>query len=151
MKSELKCCNLWPPCVPDSSFRVLIIHESSWPFSYFLPMPLFFKCISVPEIFFVSEKFIPWHFYLDIRAHRVCQKQHLAKAEDFGIQKCSPLFPRSWNHPDQAPLLIGSFPCFSEIGPVTITTDPKKFQYELRELYVQVGSDSSSWREVTRP
>lgn len=24
-----------------------------------------------------------------------------------------------------------------EIGPVTITTDPKKFQYELRELYVQ--------------
>nr|XP_036865807.1 hemicentin-1 [Manis javanica] len=25
-----------------------------------------------------------------------------------------------------------------EIGPVTITTDPKKFQYELRELYVQV-------------
>lgn len=32
---------------------------------------------------------------------------------------------------------------FSEIGPVTITTDPKKFQYELRELYVQVGSGSS--------
>lgn len=29
---------------------------------------------------------------------------------------------------------------FAEIGPVTITTDPKKFQYELRELYVQVGS-----------
>ncbi|CAJ1060969.1 hemicentin-1 [Xyrichtys novacula] len=28
-----------------------------------------------------------------------------------------------------------------EIGPVTITTDPKKFQYELRELYVQVGGD----------
>ncbi|EOA93443.1 Hemicentin-1 [Anas platyrhynchos] len=27
---------------------------------------------------------------------------------------------------------------FSEIGPVTITTDPKKFQFELRELYVQV-------------
>uniref|UniRef100_A0A4W4G0M7 Hemicentin-1-like von Willebrand factor A domain-containing protein n=1 Tax=Electrophorus electricus TaxID=8005 RepID=A0A4W4G0M7_ELEEL len=25
-----------------------------------------------------------------------------------------------------------------EIGPVTITTDPKKFQNELRELYVQV-------------
>lgn len=32
--------------------------------------------------------------------------------------------------------------CFlAEIGPVTITTDPKKFQYELRELYVQVSSD----------
>lgn len=29
---------------------------------------------------------------------------------------------------------------FAEIGPVTITTDPKKFQFELRELYVQVGS-----------
>ncbi|XP_010811862.2 hemicentin-1 isoform X2 [Bos taurus] len=28
-----------------------------------------------------------------------------------------------------------------EIGPVTVTTDPKKFQYELRELYVQGGGD----------
>ncbi|XP_078498867.1 hemicentin-1 [Lissotriton helveticus] len=28
-----------------------------------------------------------------------------------------------------------------EIGPVTITTDPKKFQYELKELYVQGGGD----------
>lgn len=122
-----------------------------------LTLPIFPSHASVFQMylcswdFFVSEKFIPWHFYLDIRVHRVCQKQHLAKAEDFGIQKCSPLFPRSWNHPDQAPLLISSFPCFSEIGPVTITTDPKKFQYELRELYVQVGSNSSSWPEVTRP
>ncbi|KAJ1074876.1 hypothetical protein K5549_020565, partial [Capra hircus] len=29
----------------------------------------------------------------------------------------------------------------TEIGPVTVTTDPKKFQYELRELYVQGGGD----------
>ncbi|XP_039213555.1 hemicentin-1 isoform X2 [Crotalus tigris] len=28
-----------------------------------------------------------------------------------------------------------------EIGPITITADPKKFQYELRELYVQGGGD----------
>ncbi|XP_019904855.2 hemicentin-1 isoform X2 [Esox lucius] len=28
-----------------------------------------------------------------------------------------------------------------EIGPVIITTDPKKFQFELRELYVQGGGD----------
>uniref|UniRef100_A0A8D0GF64 Hemicentin-1-like von Willebrand factor A domain-containing protein n=1 Tax=Sphenodon punctatus TaxID=8508 RepID=A0A8D0GF64_SPHPU len=32
-----------------------------------------------------------------------------------------------------------------EIGPVTITTDPKKFQYELRELYVQVSLARSTY------
>lgn len=32
-----------------------------------------------------------------------------------------------------------SFFSIPEIGPVTITTDPKKFQFELRELYVQVS------------
>lgn len=38
-------------------------------------------------------------------------------------------------------LLIQIILIFTEIGPVTITTDPKKFQYELRELYVQVRLD----------
>lgn len=33
----------------------------------------------------------------------------------------------------------------AEIGPITITTDPKKFQDELRELYVQVSSCASHW------
>lgn len=51
MKSELQCWKLWPPCVPDSSFNILIIRESFCPFSYFLPSPLFFKCISIPETF----------------------------------------------------------------------------------------------------
>lgn len=32
-----------------------------------------------------------------------------------------------------------------EIGPVTITTDPKKFQFELRELYVQVSNLFPVW------
>lgn len=36
--------------------------------------------------------------------------------------------------------------CFIlEIGPVTITTDPKKFQSELRELYVQVSNLFLMW------
>ncbi len=28
----------------------------------------------------------------------------------------------------------------TDIGPVSITTDPKKFQQDLQELFVQVGS-----------
>lgn len=42
-------------------------------------------------------------------------------------------------------LLTEVFVCLlfvvAEIGPVTITTDPKKFQTELKELYVQVTRD----------
>lgn len=31
--------------------------------------------------------------------------------------------------------------CYSDIGPVTLTTDPDKFQRDLRDLYVQGGGD----------
>lgn len=48
-------------------------------------------------------------------------------------------FPFHW----LGDLMILCFPS-SEIGPVTITTDPKKFQYELRELYVQVSQSFAS-------
>lgn len=32
-----------------------------------------------------------------------------------------------------------TFFTFADIGPVSITTDPKKFQQDLQELFVQVG------------
>lgn len=82
-------------------------------------------CFPAPELS-VSEKFILWHFYLDIRVHRKCQEQHLAKAEDFffggGVRKCSlllrldtsinqflSLFFRNWtcdnhNRPEEVPV-----------------------------------------------
>lgn len=31
-------------------------------------------------------------------------------------------------------------PKLADIGPVSITTDPKKFQQDLQELFVQVGT-----------
>lgn len=139
-----------PPTLPLlflSSMSRFALSHISFPCLCFSNVSLFLRFF----FFFVLEKFIPWHLYLDIRVVPVRQKQHLAKVKDFGIQKCSELFLRSRSRSDQAPLLISSILCFSEIGPVTITTDPKKFQYELRELYVQVGSSSSSWREVSQP
>jgi hemicentin len=30
---------------------------------------------------------------------------------------------------------------YAEVGPVTVTTDPEKYQRDLRELYVQGGGD----------
>lgn len=36
--------------------------------------------------------------------------------------------------------MFSNFFFILEIGPVTITTDPNKFQFELRELYVQVSN-----------
>ncbi|KAL6037725.1 hypothetical protein STEG23_011445, partial [Scotinomys teguina] len=57
------------------------------------------------------------------------------------------LLAEVWSPPIIAPRTLSSLSAhgspmvqmrwFSEIGPVTITVDPKKFQYELRELYVQ--------------
>lgn len=44
-----------------------------------------------------------------------------------------------FNVVDYCLLIYATFFVSTEIGPVTITTDPKKFQYELRELYVQVS------------
>lgn len=33
----------------------------------------------------------------------------------------------------------------TDIGPVSITTDPEKFQQDLQELFVQVGTRMPSW------
>lgn len=33
----------------------------------------------------------------------------------------------------------------TDIGPVSITTDPEKFQQDLQELFVQVGTKMRSW------
>ena len=36
---------------------------------------------------------------------------------------------------------MNSYFNFVEVGPVTVTTDPDKFQRDLRDLYVQGGGD----------
>ncbi|XP_069009305.1 hemicentin-1 [Embiotoca jacksoni] len=58
------------------------------------------------------------------------------------IEGASKILETSLNRPKQTLYNFALVPFHDpEIGPVTITTDPKKFQYELRELYVQGGGD----------
>lgn len=67
-----------------------------WVLLTLLIFPSQFFCFSTVSLFlrfFSFEKFITWHLYLGIRVHPVRQKQHLAKAEDFGMPKCSMELP----------------------------------------------------------
>ncbi|XP_070817740.1 hemicentin-1 [Chaetodon trifascialis] len=58
------------------------------------------------------------------------------------IEGASKILETSLNRPKKTLYNFALVPFHDpEIGPVTITTDPKKFQYELRELYVQGGGD----------
>ncbi|XP_074490966.1 hemicentin-1 isoform X1 [Sebastes fasciatus] len=58
------------------------------------------------------------------------------------IEGASKILETSLNRPTKTLYNFALVPFHDpEIGPVTITTDPKKFQYELRELYVQGGGD----------
>ncbi|KAJ0065491.1 hypothetical protein NL108_012446 [Boleophthalmus pectinirostris] len=58
------------------------------------------------------------------------------------IEGASKILETSLNRPKRPLYNFALVPFHDpEIGPVTITTDPKKFQYELRELYVQGGGD----------
>ncbi|XP_061680955.1 hemicentin-1 isoform X2 [Syngnathoides biaculeatus] len=58
------------------------------------------------------------------------------------IEGASKILETSLSRPNRALYNFALVPFHDpEIGPVTITTDPKKFQYELRELYVQGGGD----------
>ncbi|XP_061539337.1 LOW QUALITY PROTEIN: hemicentin-1 [Phycodurus eques] len=58
------------------------------------------------------------------------------------IQGASKILETSLSRPNRPLYNFALVPFHDpEIGPVTITTDPKKFQYELRELYVQGGGD----------
>lgn len=72
--------------------------------------------------------------------------QALAKANIWPKSRVYEIKMLSVNHQTRAcgPINHTASFVFAEIGPVTITTDPKKFQYELRELYVQVGSEFTS-------
>ncbi|KAJ0032742.1 hypothetical protein NQD34_002823 [Periophthalmus magnuspinnatus] len=58
------------------------------------------------------------------------------------IEGASKILETSLNRPKRPLYNFALVPFHDpEIGPVTITTDPIKFQYELRELYVQGGGD----------
>ncbi|XP_034738598.1 hemicentin-1 isoform X2 [Etheostoma cragini] len=58
------------------------------------------------------------------------------------IEGASKILETSLNRPQKTLYNFALVPFHDpEIGPITITTDPKKFQYELRELYVQGGGD----------
>ncbi|KAM6962600.1 hemicentin-1 [Aplochiton taeniatus] len=58
------------------------------------------------------------------------------------IEGASKILETSLNRPQKTLYNFALVPFHDpEIGPVTITTDPKKFQFELRELYVQGGGD----------
>uniref|UniRef100_A0AAV2L311 Ig-like domain-containing protein n=1 Tax=Knipowitschia caucasica TaxID=637954 RepID=A0AAV2L311_KNICA len=58
------------------------------------------------------------------------------------IEGASKILETSLNRPKRPLYNFALVPFHDpEIGPVTITTDPKKFQFELRELYVQGGGD----------
>ncbi|XP_053325662.1 hemicentin-1 [Spea bombifrons] len=58
------------------------------------------------------------------------------------IEGASKILETSLNRPKKPLYNFALIPFHDpEIGPVTITTDPDKFQHELRELYVQGGGD----------
>uniref|UniRef100_A0A3Q2YR82 Hemicentin 1 n=1 Tax=Hippocampus comes TaxID=109280 RepID=A0A3Q2YR82_HIPCM len=57
------------------------------------------------------------------------------------IEGASKILETSLSRPNRPLYNFALVPFHDPIGPVTITTDPKKFQYELRELYVQGGGD----------
>uniref|UniRef100_A0A3B5LKZ5 Hemicentin 1 n=1 Tax=Xiphophorus couchianus TaxID=32473 RepID=A0A3B5LKZ5_9TELE len=57
------------------------------------------------------------------------------------IEGASKILETSLSRPKRPLYNFALVPFHDPIGPVTITTDPNKFQHELRELYVQGGGD----------